>query len=219
MADIFREVDEDLRRERAARIWRRFGPVFITAAVLTVAATAGYVAWQRWQTARNQEQTAELGRALAQALPAGASAPATNAADLLAGVAARTDGAHASLARFYEAGLRVRQGDREGAVAIYDQLAGTESDPVFRDLAQLLAVLHQVDSGDPKQLLSQLTPLTGTDNPWNWSARELAGLLSARSGDTARARELFSQLADDPQTPAGIRARATELADFYAPPK
>lgn len=219
MADIFREVDEDLRRDRAAKLWRRFGPVIIAAAVATVAATAGYVAWQRWQTARNQEQTAELGRALSQALPPGATEPAANAVELLAGAAARTDGAHALLARFYEAGIRIRQGDRDGAIAIYDQLAGAQGDPLFRDLAQLLAVQHQVDSGDPQQLLTRLTPLLAADNPWNWSARELAGLLAARAGDTARAHGLFRQLADDLQTPAGIRSRATELADLYAPPK
>jgi hypothetical protein len=44
MSDIFREVDEDLRREQVRKLWDRFAPYVIGLAVLIVAATAGYAA-------------------------------------------------------------------------------------------------------------------------------------------------------------------------------
>jgi hypothetical protein len=52
-------------------------------------------------------------------------------------------------------------------------------------------------------------------SPWRFTARELRALLAARTGDTAGARTLFQQLADDNGAPAGLRVRAAELAAFY----
>ncbi len=45
MSDIFREVDEDLRREQFKRLWDRFGTYVIGLAVLIVVVTAGYRGW------------------------------------------------------------------------------------------------------------------------------------------------------------------------------
>ena len=36
-------------------------------------------------------------------------------------------------------------------------------------------------------------------------------LLNLRQGDTAKARENLTMLADDPKTPSGVRARAVEM--------
>src|SRR5580704_7571236 len=42
MADIFREVDEEVRRERAVQIWQKYQAFFIVAAVLIIAGTAAW---------------------------------------------------------------------------------------------------------------------------------------------------------------------------------
>ena len=49
MSDIFREVEEEVRRDKAAEIWKKYGKLFILAAVLLVAGTAGWSAWQQYQ--------------------------------------------------------------------------------------------------------------------------------------------------------------------------
>ena len=101
-------------------------------------------------------------------------------------------------------------------MALYDSLAGDGSLPVvYRDLASLLSVQQQAGGGDPKALSLRLAPLSTDANPWRFSARELDGLLASRAGDKARAKTLFQQLADDKDAPAGLRARAAELAAFF----
>ena len=52
MSDIFREVDEDLRREQYKRLWDRFGGYVIGLAVLIVVAVGGYKAWEWWENSR-----------------------------------------------------------------------------------------------------------------------------------------------------------------------
>src|SRR5262249_60535309 len=54
MTDIFREVDEDLRREQLKKLWDRYGSYVLGVAILIVIATAGYRFWQYWQDSQAQ---------------------------------------------------------------------------------------------------------------------------------------------------------------------
>ncbi|WP_114391709.1 tetratricopeptide repeat protein [Oleisolibacter albus] len=221
MSDIFREVDEDLRRDQLTQIWKRYGSLIVAGAVLLVVGVAGYVVWERWHKARMEERTSALVQAMQPLRPAEGKAP--DAAAAIANLDAATKqltGSHATLAQLQQAALLVRDGKIEAAVSVYDRIAAdATADRQFRDLAALLSVTHRLDSADPGQLQAQLLPLTAPDNAWRWSARELSGLVAARQGDTARAHDLFRQLADDPETPPGTRSRASELAALYQPSK
>lgn len=217
MSDIFREVDEELRTEKAQRIWKRFGPFIIGAALLVVAGTAGYSLWQRMQATQQQERTAVLGRVVETATAT--QAPSAEELDRLNAAVAELRGDHATLGRLYQADALARAGRVEEAVAAYQAIAGTPGDTLLRDLAALKAILHQIDSGDPAQLQGQLAPLAAPGSPYRWSAQELLGLLALRTGDTARAGTIFQELSADAGAPAGIRARATELAALHAESK
>ncbi|HYD30216.1 MAG TPA: tetratricopeptide repeat protein [Azospirillaceae bacterium] len=209
MSDIFREIDEDLRRDRMERVWKRYGGILLAGAITIVAATGGWVAWDRWQTQRQSETTQRLVTALAT------EDTAARLNDLSA-FAAQAPTGPATLARLYEAGLRAQQGDAKAAIALYDQVAADgATEGVWRDLATLLSVMHQVGSGDAVALQARITPLSADANPWRHSAREVMALLALQAGDTARARTLFQQLADDADAPAGVRGRAGDLAAQY----
>ncbi len=46
MTDIFQEVDEEVRRDKAAEFWKKYQNLIIGAAVLIVLASAGFRYWQ-----------------------------------------------------------------------------------------------------------------------------------------------------------------------------
>ena len=213
MADIFQEVEEDLRRDRYERLAKKYGGAVIAGLVAIVAVTAGYVLWKNWHLARQQTATLHLAEAVESAGPGGNAAAGIPALET---VAKEAPAGAAALARLYEAGVKARTGDGDGAAALYDSLANDGSLPaVYRDLAALLSVQQQAGTGDPKALSERLGKLSADANPWRFSARELDGLLASRAGDKARAKTLFQQLADDKDAPAGLRARAAELAAFF----
>ncbi len=213
MVDIFQEVEEDLRRERYERLAKKYGGTLVAALLSVVAATAGFVLWKNWQLTRQQTATLQLAEAVEDAGRDGAN-PA--GIPVLDSVIAHAPSGPAALARFYEAGIKGRTGDSAGAVILYDGLSKDGSLPqVFRDLALLLSIQQQAGSGDAKLLSERLATLTLDANPWHFSARELDALLAVRTGDKAKAKTLFHQLADDKDAPAGIRARAAELAAFF----
>lgn len=207
MTDIFREVDEALREDRAKAIWTRYGTLIIAGAVAIVVATAGYVGWRSYGQSQNQAQSRALAEAQAQA-----AADPEDAAALYAAVAAAGNANLAALARLLEARAELDAGSRDAAAALYQEIAGDGGvSPVVRDLAKLYSVMARLDDGDPAALADELAPLAADGTPWRASARELQGLLALRQGDMARAREIFGALAEDVQASPGIRARADQL--------
>lgn len=207
MSDIFREVDEELRQDQMKALAQRYGGLVIAAALAVVIGVAGYVGWKNWREGQRRQATAELDAAL----NAGPDAVKT-----LSGFAAAHDGDIAAMARLSAAAALTRDGRVAEAAQVYDAVATDMAvSASYRDLATLLSVSRQLDGGDPAALSTRLTPLQGPAHPWRFYARELAGLLAARAGDRAGAQKLFQQLADDALAPAGVRARAADLAAHY----
>ncbi len=208
LADIFREIEEDLRRDKAAEFWKRYGRYIVGAAAFVVAATAGYVGWKEYQL----RQQLEYSERFAAALSLIQNKKEAEALDALGALAQDAGAGYGTLARFRAAAIKSRQGDRAAAAAIYDAIAKAGNvDPLYAGLASLYYVLAMLETGDPAELASRLAPLLEPKSPWRYSARELAALLNLRQGDTAKARENLTMLADDPKTPSGVRARAVEM--------
>lgn len=214
MTDIFREVEEELRHDRYAKLWAKYGKYVIAGAVVVVVATAGAVAWRDYQ---RKERAAESERyAAGMMLIAENKLP--EAADAFAALTKGAGGDYAALARLEEAGLRAQSGDAAGAQRVYDELAADSgARRSLRDLAVLLAVLHDLDKIDPVEGRARLKPLLAEDNPWRFSTRELTAVLALRVGDTAGAKEAYKAIADDQNAPPALRARATEMLAALGP--
>ena len=203
---LLREIDEDLRRERYALLWKRYGWVIITLVVALVVGVAGYEAWRGYQ----QRVHVQSGERFAAAATLAEVDPAT-AAGAFRELAEDAPRGYEILARLREAALHVEQNDY-AAAAVYDKLAGRTGDPLYSDLAVILTVMAEmqmaVTPANAAGLAERLSPLTAPDRPWRYSAREMSAHLALRSGETERARELLTELSADVQAPEGIRARA-----------
>jgi hypothetical protein len=212
LADIFDEIEEDLRKERAKKLWDRYGWIVLVVAGGIILGVAGWRGWQ-WYEHRQAAQAAERFLAAAAAADRGEAAAAAAAfAELSRGAPS----GYRVLARLHEAGLKARQGATAEAVALYETLARDSAvPPLYRDLAALLAVLHQADSGDPRALADRLAPLAAPGAAFRHSAMELQAVLAERRGDRAEARRLLEALAEDRGAPDGVRRRAGEMLGAF----
>lgn len=208
MSDVFREVDEEVRKDQALTLWNRYGRALIGGVVGIVVATAVWQGWSAWSLSQRQADAEQFlfGLTLmAQERPGAAEAA-------FAQLAADAGAGYQALAQLQQAAALISAGDRAAGVAVFDALAGDGGmDRTLRDLASLLAAQSLLDTADSQTLGRRLAPLMAESNPWRFSARELAGLAAIRHGDLDLARSAFAQLTDDPATPQGIRARAAEL--------
>ncbi|NBC32810.1 MAG: hypothetical protein GVY13_09070, partial [Alphaproteobacteria bacterium] len=136
------------------------------------------------------------------------------AAEALSVLGTQAGGGRATLAQLFRAGYLAEAGDREAAVTVYRAVAGDGSVAVlWRDYATLMAVSHALDSDDPGALAADLDRLIDSGSAWRFSAREMKGALALRQGDRTAALDAFRTLADDPETPRGLRSRARSLVD------
>ncbi|MDE0943095.1 MAG: tetratricopeptide repeat protein [Alphaproteobacteria bacterium] len=212
MADIFQEVDEDVRRDKAVVLWRKFGIYVIIACVAVVVGTAGRVGWREYKIAQRAEDSGRYVAAI-QLMDSGDTAGAIASFQSLSADASTGYGV---IARFQGAAARVKSGDKNGAVILYDKMAADDGvDPIFQGLAQLQAIMLLIDDGAAEDLRQRLTPLLVDGTPWRYSALEMQAVLKHRDGDTAAARAAFKALSEDAAAPKGMRSRATQMLAAY----
>jgi hypothetical protein len=208
VTDIFQEVEEDVRKERAEKFFKQYAKYLIGAAVAVVLATAAGTQWFKHQ----REKAQAAGARFQSAVTLVGESKDSDAAVAFATLAEQSGAGYAVLARLREAAARAKAGDTPGALALYDKLATDSSTPtLFRDLAAISAALHVLDKGNPPDAEKRAEPLTGAANPFRFSAREVLALAALKAGDTEKARERLTQLVSDEAAPAGMRRRAGDL--------
>lgn len=212
MSDIFREIDEELRRDNLLQLWSRYGR-YLIAAVLGVLLVAGaIVVWRNHELALRRAEATRYAGALGLA-QAGKPADAAKVFAVIAG----EGGGYGLLAKFEEAGLLAKSGDLKAAIAVYDGIAASPGvAPQFRGLAALLSVVRAMPQIDPRAAIKRLAPLTKAGDPWRPTALELTAIAHLEEGDAEGALALYKGLADDPTTPRSLRARAAEMAAALA---
>ncbi|MCC3304839.1 tetratricopeptide repeat protein [Sneathiella sp. HT1-7] len=208
MADIFNEVDEDVRKDKSLALWKTYGNYVIALAVLIVAGTAAYVGWQNYTQSQSRTQGAEFEAAAAlvtsEKLGEGAAA--------FAGLAESGNAGYRPLAALREAEAMIAAGEGEKALLVYEQIAADSSvDAEFSSLANLLAGYYLLDAGTTEQVRERIAPLTEPGSLWSASANELLALSYIKDGDSAKAKEVLALVQNDAAAPEDVKARVTQL--------
>jgi hypothetical protein len=207
VSDIFREVDEEVRREQLKKLWDRYGNYVVVAAVLLVAAVAAWRAYMWWEA----KKAAETGAAFEAATTLAEAGKRGEAEAAFAKIAADGTAGYRHLARMREA-AELAQSDAKAAIAAYDQIAADRAvGPVLQDLAALRAAALLIDTGALQEAQRRLEPLAANDRTFRHTAREFLVLAAWRAGDTAAAKRWFDLIMTDAQTPAATRSRVEML--------
>ena len=205
--NIFREVDEDLRREQMTALLDKYGVYLLIGAALIIATVGGYNV-NSWWTAK---RAAENGAAYYQASVLIDEKKNPEALEAFSKFAGQASGGYRTLAELEVAALHAQNGRKIDAVAMYDRVAQNGADATLRDYAQVQAAALRLDDAERSEIVKRLAGLNTDINPWRYSARELLGLAAFRSGDTGESERIFSQVLGDPGAPAEIRRRAEAM--------
>lgn len=211
MSDVFREVDEEIRRDKATEFWKKHGTKLVAAALVIVAAVAGW----RYYEHRTFQQSAAAGAGFEQAI-ADAAAGKGDALAALGALAEQKTGTYPALARFRLATELARTAKDDAglanAVSAFDALAKDSSLPAeWRDLALVRAALLLVDKGPYEDVEKRLAPLTGANQMFRHSAREGIALAAYSAGRYDKALDALQAIILDSEAPQGLRQRAELL--------
>ena len=202
MADIFDEINEDLKRDQMHLLWARYGKVVIvavTAIVLLVALRQGYTGWQSSQA---EASASSYQKAL-------------QSDDVVAALEVQrghlSDG-YAMLAQFKIAAEQAAIDNFAAAEASYLELASDASlDPLYQQAARLLSVMVAPQDANVSALEARLADLETSDGPWQAMALETGAGLALRNSDKDTAVAKYQRLMKMADVPAGMRQRAERM--------
>lgn len=207
MADIFREVDEEVRREKLQQLWEQHSNLIVALALAVVLAVAGWRGYDWWEN----KKAAESGQAFEAALTLAESGKQDEARAAFGKLAEEGSSGYRVLARFREA-AGLAKTDPGAAAQAYAIIAADSSfGRTMQDLAMVRAGLLMVDTAPLAELTTRLEPLTAADRPFRHTAREILALAAWRAGDKAAAKRWFDLITTDAETPAGTRQRMEVL--------
>ncbi len=213
MTDVFREVDEDLRREQLKNIWTRYGKFIIAAAVLVVVAVAVVVIFQSIQTSRQDGEGDRYMEAV-RLLEAG---QVEAAGRIFEEITADGDGGYPILARMVLGTAKAEMGDVAGAVAEFNAVIADEgTDPILRDAARFRAGYAMIDTAPMSEIDAMLQPLLVSGSPFRYLAMELMVVASIRLDDMPTAANWLTILSIDQNVPPTITERLQILSAIVA---
>jgi hypothetical protein len=213
--DIFDEVSEDLRAEKARALLRRYGAIFVGLLILTLIGVGVYD-YERTQTGKTTGVIAnrfiEAQDSATKLTENPGKPPPAALVQSFAELAAQGTPGYQVLANLELASLDWDAGRHDKAVAAWQAISDdSHAPPLLRDLATLLSAQHQVDTGDAQALKKRLLPLVTGTTRWRPLAEQVTALLDIRLGRKTEAAEIMKTLAIDPQASPGVRQMAQDL--------
>lgn len=209
MTDIFREVEEDVRRERYEKLWKKYRDHITAAGALIIIGMAGYQIYRVYE--QREEEKASIAYAVAaEMLDRGQAAAA---APQFAALAKTAPGGYAAVARLAAADALYEEGQKEEAIRLYQQIANGR-DPYLGAAARLHAAWALADAAPRSDVETLLAPLSDKSNAWHPLALELLAYEDLRSGNEGQALRAYQEIAADRNTPESLKTRATAMLRF-----
>lgn len=209
MSDIFREVEEEVRRERFEQIWKQYGDYIIAGVALVIIAIAGFELWQRYE--ENQRLKASETFIAAQQLAE--TGNLNQASQAFAVVAKDAPDGYVKMARLSQAGVLQVSGQRSEALMIFKAIA-KDDDGLIGSIARLRGGWILASDGPRADLDALIAPLTEPTSPWRFSAREILAYADFHAGLATKAQQEFQDLANDKGASAPMRGRSAAMASF-----
>ena len=213
MAELFDEVDEEVRRDQLKKLWDQYSIYIIAGALLIIAAVGG---WRGYQYLEAQK-AAEAGAAFGKAVELSDQNKHAEAEAAFASLAQTAPSGYRMLARLRNA-AEVARRDPQAAAKLYDEISADRSvDALVQDLAKVRAAGLLLETSNYPGMLARLEPATAPGATFRHAARELMALSAWRAGDTTAARQWLDLIANDGETPPSLRSRAEALQALLPP--
>lgn len=213
MADIFQEVQEDLRRDRWKAVWDRYGTLILLLLTLIVLAVGGWRGYVWYQTREAQA----AGDRYAAAAKLAETGKDKEAQDAFAAIAAEAPSGYRTLARLREAD-EISKSDKAAALKLYKAVVEDGSaDPMLKDAARIRGAYVAVDGGSRDEVKALAEPLATPDGAWETLAREALGLAAYKAGDMTEARRNFEAIVSNSEAVGSVRQRADLMLAVLPP--
>ena len=208
MADLFQEIDDELRQDKASRLWRVYGKYVVAAAIVIIMSVGGYKFWQQKQLDDGEKASIAYEAALTRS----ASGDYKGAINQLNQEDIETAPGYAALSQMQKANLAMKINDLDAALITFKGIAENDNYPQsIKEWASFRYAAVRVEKKIDSNASADLDALIATDSPWRFLAKEIKAIKEIETGNKSEAKTIFSELADDENAPERLRVRAAEF--------
>jgi hypothetical protein len=213
VSELFDEVNEDVRRDQLKKLWDRYSILIVASALLIIAAVGGWRGYQYLEA-----QKAEVaGVAFDKAVELSDQNKHAEAEAAFNNLAATAPYGYRVLSRLHAA-AEVASHDPQAAVKLYDDIAADRSvGALDQELAKVRAAALLLETATYPNMLQRLEAATALQATFRHTARELLALSAWHANDMTAARRWLDMIANDGETPPGLRSRAEALQALLPP--
>ena len=209
MADIFNEIDEELRQEKLKKLWDRWGVLILAGCVAVVVGVAGWRVWDHYRLKAAEAQ----GDAYVAASNLARGGDPSGAETAFLALAKSASGGYPVLAGMRAAGARAEDGKTEEAIAAFDALARDGKTPLrFAEMARIRAAYLAVDVEDRAAVEARALPLAVAGSAYRAEAREVLALAAWKADDLAAAAQRIAEIEADAESPRDLLERVGVLS-------
>ena len=208
MADIFDEIEEDLRRDRMALLWQRYGNYILGFAILIIVGVAGNQGYDYWKNSRAQSAGDMFFEAVI----------AENSLDAMSAVSKELPKGYEMLSRFRIAALFSEEGKQAEAEKSYLLLSEDPSiDSFYQQIALLLSVMNAPETSSKEELINRISSLAEFAGPLQGLALETSSGLYLELNQPGKALSFLKRASELTDIPPDLRQRISQsllILDF-----
>jgi hypothetical protein len=214
VSEIFDEVNEEVRRDQLKKLWDQYSIYIIALAILIIAGVGGWRGYQYLEA----KKAAEAGAAFDKAAELAEQNKHAEAEAAFADLSAKAPYGYRVLSRL-RAAAEVSARDKPAAAKMFDDIAADSSIGASeRDIARIRAAQLLLETTTYPNMLQRLESATAPGATFRHTARELLALSAWRANDATATRQWLDMIANDGDTPPGLRSRAEALQALLPPP-
>ena len=209
MSDIFQEVDEALKQEKAEKFWHDHKEKIVAAILVLIIGAGGISFYKNWNEKRDGADTEKLIATLEDNLDADTLPTALNA------ITKETRDGVSTVGQFLSAGIELEKNKKEEALNIYKNIIDqNDASPAMEDLARVLKSQYH---GDHEKSLKALKPiLADKASAFHWHARLQAATIEAETNkDYKKAISYLQPFEKAEKVSATLKQRAAAMLHIY----
>ncbi len=218
MADIFNEIDEQIRKDQFKQLWQRYGILTSGVLLAVLIIVCAYTAWQWWQRSQAEQAAAPLAGIITALSSDQENAQNQELANQLEVFSNQGTTGFNQMAGQLAANLYVEAESWETAQSLYENLSEKENgDQFYQDQARLVALELALRNPNAAfdDLETELNTLIQNLNQRTPVLAQYAELLKVElalaQGQKLQAINLLSMLKDAPDTQTDIKQFASRL--------
>ncbi|HVY89774.1 MAG TPA: tetratricopeptide repeat protein [Hyphomonadaceae bacterium] len=213
MTDIFEEVDESLRQDKAGELWKKYSPFVYGAIVIAILGVAGneFLKWQRSGEIEKSAKVYDVGALAMEKKDFNGARTAFNQIK-------NDNTGFSKLAGHMLAGIDKQLTNDPAAIA-KDLSDAAAKDPggVLGDIATLKLAYAKADTGTLQDLQTIVKPLVDRGGYAASLAKEVVAAKKLAGGDVEGARQDYQALSLEIEAPQSLKVRVTQVLQTLPP--